>query len=365
MDRSKEIVSVSYKGIGVNLVLVAFKAAVGLLANSTSVLLDAVNNLSDALSSVITIVGTKLAERPPDKEHPYGYGRIEYITSSVVAVIVLMAGLTSLKESIGKIIAPEETSYTFVSLMILAAGVAAKLLLGNYYLKKGSDLQSGSLTASGTDAKGDAVISLATLVAAGINLFLHLNLDGWMGAVISVFILKAGYEIITDTVGSLIGERIESDLAARVKGIINSFPEVHGAYDLTLHSYGPEQQIGSVHVELDDDMTIQQLDHLTHAIVGRVYGETGVILTVGIYATNTSDEHSREMKEHLQSLVAQCPSILQMHGFYVLEDNVTFDLIFDFSEPQPRALAESIRKQMEEAFSDYQFHINLDRDFSD
>ena len=365
MDRSKEIVSVSYKGIAVNLVLVAFKAFVGLLANSTAVLLDAVNNLSDALSSVITIVDTKLAGRPADREHPYGYGRIEYITSSVIALIVLMAGLTSLRESVGKILAPEETRYTALSLVILAAGVGAKLGLGTYYLKKGEQLQSGSLTASGTDARGDAIISLATLAAAGINMATGLVLEGWMGAVISVFILKAGFEIIQETLDNIIGARIPADLAKKVKDIVTSYPQVRGAYDLTLHSYGPGQQIGSIHVELDDNMTIAELDHLTHAIVGKVYATLGVVLTVGVYATNTADPLSRTIKEAIQAWVAQQPSILQMHGFYRRENVITFDLIFDFSERHPKEVAAQIRSKLEAEYPGCKFFINLDRDFSD
>ena len=365
MDRSNEIVKVSYKGIAVNLLLVVLKAAVGFLAHSTAVLLDAVNNLSDALSSVITIVGTKLASRPADKQHPYGYGRIEYITSSVIAVIVLMAGLTSLEESITKIITPEETSYSLLSLFIIAAGVVTKLLLGRYYLAKGEELHSGSLTASGTDAKGDAIISLATLAAAGINLFTGLNLDGILGAVISVFILKAGYEIITDTMDSIIGQRVDADLSAKIKALVCSFPQVHGAYDLNLHSYGPGQQIGAVHVELDDHMTIMELDRLTHSIVGRVYAETGVVLTVGVYACNTSSEESRAMKEMIQSCVSNYPTILQMHGFYVTDNTVTFDLIFDFEEKKSKQIADDISKELKNAYPNYRFCINLDRDFSD
>jgi len=365
--RTKEIVKVSYKGIAVNLVLVAFKAFVGLLANSIAVILDAVNNLSDALSSVITIVGTKLAGRAPDKKHPYGYGRIEYITSSIIAVIVLAAGVTSLKESIEKVIAPSETSYTAVSLVIIAAAVATKFLLGRYFGKKGRELNSASLSASGTDAVFDSIISLATLVSALINVVFHLNLEGILGVIISLFILMTGIEIMRDTMNDIIGVRAGEELSAKVKEKINSFPGVHGSYDLILHSYGPEENFASVHVEVDDDMTARQFDELTRQIVPEVYREYGVLLTIGLYATNTYNETSQQIKETARREIAKYPQILQMHGFYVDENRkqVSMDLIFDFKETDRAAIAETIKRALEKEFPDYGFHIVLDRDFSD
>ena len=367
MDRTKEIVKVSYKGIIVNVILVAFKAAVGLAANSIAVILDAVNNLSDALSSVITILGTKLAGKAADKKHPYGYGRIEYVTSAVVAMIVLIAGITSLKESVEKIFHPEETDYTAVSLIIIAAAVAVKFLLGRYFSRKGKELNSGSLSASGTDATFDSVISLATLIAAAINLFFHLNLEGYLGAVISVFILKAGIEILLDTMNNIIGVRIDEELSRKVKEKIGSYPEVYGAYDLVLHSYGPEENMGSVHIEVDDSMSAREIDALTRRIVPDVYTAYGVLLTIGVYATNTADEQSRAIKEAVRRKMGDYLQILQMHGFYVNREAkaVSFDLIFDFKEQKKLEIMESFREDLRKQFPDYTFYINLDRDFSD
>jgi len=366
MERTKEIVKVSIRGILANLVLVAFKAVVGILANSTAVILDAVNNLSDALSSVITIVGTKLAGKAPDKKHPYGYGRIEYFTSLIIAVIVLIAGLTSLYESIGKIIAPEETAFTFVSVVILAAGVAVKLLLGAYFQKRGRELNAGSLVASGADARGDAILSLATLLAALLTLIFRINIDGWLGAVISLFIIKAGGEMILDTVNTLIGARIDPELSAKVKELVCTFPEVRGAYDLILHGYGPEEHFGSVHVEVPDTLTARELDALTRRIVPKVYGETGVLLTVGVYASADEGPAAR-MTEALRGILTEYPEVLQMHGFYYAPEtqSASFDLIFDFKTPDPAGKAAEIREKMTARFPGTGFHIVLDRDFSD
>ena len=367
MDRSKEIIKVSYKGIAVNVMLTVFKAIVGFTAHSTSVLLDAVNNLSDALSSVITIIGTKIAAKSADREHPYGYGRIEYITSSVVAVIVLSAGAASLKESVTRLIKPAAVKYSAVSVIIIAAAVAAKFFLGRYFTKKGKELNSSSLKASGADASGDAFISLATLVSAVINLITGLNIEGLLGIAISFFILKAGYEIISETLGNIIGTRIEPELSKGIKDKLCSYDGIKGAYDLILHSYGPSECIGSVHVELDDEMTVKQLDALSRRIVPEIYSEFGALLTIGVYASNTSDETSRRIKEAVRAAADKYPQIIQMHGFYA--DNaakaVSFDLIFDFREKERTDIAEKIKNDLSEQFGDYTFYVNLDRDMSD
>ena len=366
MNRSKEIIRVSIAGIAANLVLVLLKALVGIAANSTAIILDAVNNLSDVLSSVITIVGTRLAKKKADKQHPFGHGRVEYITSFIVAVIVLAAGVASLKESFEKIIDPPVTNYTQLSLAVVIAGIIAKLFIGSYFLKKGKELNSGSLTASGADANGDALISVATMLSVLVSMIFKVELDGILGAVISAFIIKTGIGIITGTVSDIIGVRIDSDLASGIKAAISEFPQVHGAYDLLLHSYGPEEYVGSVHVEVDDDMSVKELDSLTREIASKIYSQFGVYLTIGVYASNTDDEQAREIMTAVRSEISDHASILQMHGFYLRKEDsfVSFDLIVDFGEPDPAALIEHIRSELSAKYPDYTFRINLDRDIS-
>ena len=366
-NRSREIVKVSFRGIIVNLLLVIFKAIVGFLANSIAVILDAVNNLSDALSSIITIIGTKIAGKAADKKHPYGHGRVEYVTASIIAIIVLAAGVTSLKESIEKIITPSETNFKIYSVVIIAVAVVAKILLGLYFRRRGKALNSSSLATSGTDALFDAVVSAATLVSAVVAMIWRVNIEGFLGVGISVFILKAGIEVMREAIGNLIGVRIDSALAEEIKARINSFEEVHGAYDLILHTYGPEQLIGSVHIEIDDDLTAHQIDTLTRRIMADIYREFSVILTVGIYATNVSDDFSREIRDAVKRETDAYPQILQMHGFYLEREAkvVSFDIIVDFKEPDPKGIADAIRERLGKQFSAYRFYVNLDRDFSD
>ena len=365
-DRSRQIVRVSFVGIGANLVLVAFKAAVGLITGSIAVILDAVNNLSDALSSLITIVGTKLANRPPDKKHPYGYGRIEYITSVIIAVIVIAAGVTSFRESFEKILHPSMAEYTPISLIIIGAAVAVKLALGQYVKRAGKRLNSESLVASGTDAFFDAIISLSTLAAAAVSMIWEVSVEGYLGAVISLVIVKAGVEILLESLNSIIGTRADTELSTRLKERICAFPEVRGAYDLILHRYGPEKTIGSVHVEVSDSLTARELHRLTRRITMAVYLEYGIILTVGIYAANDSEGDSAAIRADVDALAAARPEILQTHGFYVEPEtrHVSVDVIVAFGADAP-AIRQELIAALSEKYPDHTFDVLLDSDFSD
>lgn len=367
MERSKKIVQISIVGIVVNLILVAFKAAVGVVTGSVAIIMDAVNNLSDALSSVITIIGTKLAGKNPDKKHPYGYGQIEHVSSVTIAVIVLIAGLTSFKESFEKILHPEAANYTAASLVIIAVAVLVKFMLGRYVKREGKKYNSESLVASGTDAVFDSVISLSTLVAAAVSMLWRVSIEGWLGVVIAVIILKAGTEILMDSLSGIIGARVDSELSVRLKNHICEYPNVLGAYDLILHRYGPERIIGSVHVELPDEMNAREIHSLTRNITEGVFVNYGIILTIGIYASNTTDEIYAEMKNRLLQLISGYPEIIQMHGFYVDTEkmHVSFDLIIDFNSERKMAIHDSLIDQMKQQYPEYDFVVILDSDFSD
>ena len=217
MDRSQEIIRTSWIGIVTNVLLAGFKAVVGVLASSVAIVMDAVNNLSDALSSVITIVGTKLSQRPADRKHPFGFGRIEYFSAIIIAVIVLSAGVTSLIESVKKIFDPTTPEYTKTTLLVIVVAIVVKLVLGQYVKRKGEALKSDALIASGSDALFDAVITLATLVSAGVMLMWNVSLDGILGALISIVIIKAGIEMLASPVNELLGVSIPAELTREIK----------------------------------------------------------------------------------------------------------------------------------------------------
>ena len=368
MDRSKVIVRTSVIGILANALLAAFKAFVGIITGSIAVTLDAVNNLSDALSSVITILGTKLAAKRPDKKHPLGYGRVEYLTAAIISVIVLYAGVTSLGESVKKIIHPETPEYTTVSLIIIAAAVVVKIVLGRYVKGVGERVQSDALIASGTDATMDSVISLSTLVAAAIFLIWGLSLEAWLGAIISLVIIKSGLEMLRGAISTILGERADSEVSRGVKEIINTFEPVSGAYDLLLHSYGPDKTLGSVHIEVPDTMTAGELDVLEREIVEKVMDETGVILTgISVYSVNTTNDAVAALHEGVRRIVMSQPYVLQMHGFFANEEARTmqFDVVIDFAAPDMSAAHAAVVKAVAEAYPDYQLNIALDQDLSD
>lgn len=368
MERSKKIIRTSLLGIAANVLLSAFKAVIGTLTNSIAITLDAVNNLSDALSSGITVVGTKLAAKKPDKKHPYGHGRIEYISATIIAVIILYAGITSLIESIKKIITPQTPEYGAWPLIIIGVAVAVKIALGLYFGRVGKKFNSDSLSASGKDALMDAVISTSTLIAAGVYLIWGISLEAWLGAVISLFIIKAGVEMLIHTISEILGERIDSSVAQAVKRTIASFPEVYGAYDLILHSYGPEMYIGSVHVEVDDTMTAEQLDVLEHEISEKVYEEHKIfIVGISIYAHNTKNEAVASALNVVRKTVMSHDNVLQIHGFRMneTEKKIHFDIIIDFAAPDRLGEYEEILKEVREKFPDYNVTITLDNDISD
>lgn len=367
MDRNKVIIKTSIQGIIVNIILVAFKATVGLIVNSIAIILDAVNNLSDALSSIITIIGTKLAGKAPDKKHPFGHGRIEYFSSLIISVIVLIAGLTSAKESIEKIINPTKADYTTVSLVIVAVAVVVKFFFGRYVKNVGKKINSQSLVASGTDAFMDSVLSFTTLIAAAISLIWGLSLEGYLGLIISVIIIKSSIDIMRETINSIIGTRTDSELTQNLRNKVNEIEEVQGVYDIILHNYGPTEIIGSIHIQVDDNMTAREIHKLTRKIQLLVYEEFGITLTVGVYASNNSEKEFAQIKDELVKIVGQFKEIIQMHGFYVDEDNkmISFDLIIDFEADNREKIKDEVVKQIKEKFPEYDYYVILDSDFSD
>ena len=366
-DRDRLIVRTSIIGIITNVFLAAFKAAIGLLSHSIAVVLDAVNNLSDALSSLITIIGTKLSAKLPDKKHPLGYGRIEYLTALVVAAIVLYAGATSLVESVKKIIHPETADYSVVSLVIIAVAVVVKLLLGRYVKAQGKKANSAALEASGADASFDAVLSASVLLSAIIFLIWGVSLEAWVGVVISGFIIKSGIEMITETLDDILGKRADAELTGKIRSSVLEEDEVRGVYDIIVNNYGPNKNTCSLHVELPDVMTVDQVDVLTRRIQARVYKASGVIVTgVGVYAYNTKDDEAAAIRNRVMNLVLSHDWALQLHGFHADTESKTlrFDVVMSFDIAPEEGLA-VLYREVGAAFPDYTIHIVPDVDAAD
>ena len=366
-DREKIIVRTSFIGIGANVLLAAFKAIVGLLSHSIAVVLDAVNNLSDALSSVITIIGAKLGAKQPNKKHPLGYGRVEYISSMLVAAIVLYAGITSLVESVKKIIHPEKADYSALTLVIIAVAIVVKLILGAYVKAQGEKVNSGALVASGSDALFDAVLSASVLASAVICLIWNISLEAYVGVIIACFIIKAGVEMMLETLDDIIGQRSDAEITASLRKLICEDEDVRGAYDIILFNYGPNKNYGTVHIELPDTMTVDDVDRITRRIQINVFQKTGVILTgVGVYSYNTTNDEAARIRNALQKAVLSNEWAMQMHGFYADTENKTlrYDVVvsFDIDREQAQSILSELTHKM---YPDYAARIVLDTDTSD
>lgn len=368
INREKTIVTTGIIGIVANAFLASFKALIGVAAHSTAMVLDAVNNFSDVLSSLVAIIGTKIASKKPDKKHPLGHGRVEYLAQMIIAALIIYAGLTAMIESVKKIINPVEPEHSALSLAIISVAIVVKIVLGLFVRKQGKKVKSDLLMSSGTDALFDAILSTAVLVSAVILLVFKFNIEAYVSVAISLFILKAGFEIIFEAVDDMLGHRVEAEYTRKVKESVNSFDEVHGAYDIVLHNYGPERYLGSVHIEVDDTMTAHQIDALTRSITEKVYLDTGIILTaVGIYSNNSSDEHLMKMRNEIAGLVVDHKHILQIHGFYVDEERkkIVFDVVVDFEEQDREGLIAHIVGDVKEALPGYDVQVTIDNDISD
>ena len=367
MNREKKIVQTSIIGIVANIFLVIGKALIGIFAHSVAIISDAINNLSDSLSSIITIIGTKLAGKKPDKKHPYGHGRVEYLVSLIIGLIVLAAGIMAIYESVKALIQKPEVDHSWVSLVVIGLALLVKIFVGLYFVKVGKSVSSEPLKASGKDALFDALLSVATLVGIITSLVWGVNIEGYIGIVIGLFILRTAIEILRSGVSLIIGERASKEDIDDIKEIISSFPEVKGVYDLIINNYGEGRMIASAHIEVEDTLAAIQIHHLTRNIATKVFAKTGTIMTIGIYATNETNKEVKEIKDYIYNLVKQDEEITQIHGFYLDEEKklITFDLIFDYKVEKPQKKIANLVTTLQAKYPEYSFYIIQDNDFTE
>ena len=367
-NRESTVVRTSIISILANLVLVAFKAAVGFMSNSIAIITDAVNNLSDSLSSIITIIGTKLAGREPDKNHPFGHGRIEYVTSLTVSAIVLYAGFTALIESGKKLFNPEMPDYTAVTITVLVAGIIVKFILGLYVKKVGKRVHSDSLIASGTDAFNDALLSISVLASTIIYMIWQIDLEAFVGIFVSLYIIKAGIDLIRKSISDILGVKAESALSHNIKKEVAKDPDVEGAYDLILTDYGPDKYLASIHIEVPDTLTVADVDKISRRLTKTILAKYGVLLhTIGVYSVNTKDKSVIKIQQAIRDIVFSHKGILEMHGFYLDKTNktITFDIVIDFAIKDRGELCKRIYDEIQSKYPGYTTHITLDVDAND
>ena len=285
----------------------------------------------------------------------------------IIAVIILYAGITSFIESVKKIISPQTPDYSTAAIIIVSVAIVVKILLGTYVKRTGKQVNSDSLINSGTDALMDSVISASTLAAAIIFLIWHISLEAWLGAVISIIIVKSGLEMLTGTISHLLGQRVSVETARKVRETINSFPEVHGVYDLIFHDYGPDRVNCSAHIEVSDKLSARDIDQLQRAISIEVYLRHNIILTaLSVYTYSESDQHEIEMRNSIYGIAMSVEHVLEAHGFYLDEKAkvIQFDVIVSFDADDRVTVYKEVVKRITEKFPKYEIVCTLDTDFS-
>lgn len=363
--REKSIVKVSALGIISNVLLVVAKAIVGLIASSIAIILDAVNNLTDAVSSIITLIGVKLSKRNPTKKHPYGFGRIEYFSSLLIGGLILATGILFIKESIEKIINPTLPSYGIAQIVVIALAIVVKLALGIFTRIKGKKYSSDALMGSGIDAILDAVISTSTLIAIIVAITTHYSIDGIVGVLISLFVLRTGISIILTSASKLIGVRADANITKQVKEEIKKINHVMGVYDLLIHNYGPDFAIGSVHLEVDHKLGIDNFHILTTMVQDRILKKFDIFLTVGLYSVNPSTEKIRKLV--IDTLKNQ-EGVINAHGVFInqKEKTISLDITIDFSViKHKKEMIELVSKAIGKVYHGYSTRIVFDMNYSD
>jgi cation diffusion facilitator family transporter len=363
--RDGTVIATSALGIMVNILLAAVKIVVGVLTSSIAIISEGINNATDSASSLITIVGTKLSGRRPTAKHPFGYGRVEYLTSLIIAILILITGAELLISSVKLVIKPAAISISYVSLMIVAVSAVVKLLLGSYTMKKGRDVSSGTLVAVGKDCRNDSVVSAVTIASALVFLLFHYSVDAWAGIVTSGFILKSGWDVLSETVGLLLGEPADRELADKIYSLIRRTPDVINAADMMLHNYGPDYYSGSVNVEIDHEKTIGEVYAIIHDLQLRIMREYGVVMVFGMYAVDTDDPAQRELRRVIARFVAAYDHVVSYHALYLPPDcrQVYCDLVVDYEFDDREGLEAAFRNVIEQKYPGYEIILTIETQY--
>lgn len=363
--REGVVVTVSGLGILVNLILAAVKVIVGAAVSSIAIVSEGVNNATDSATALITIVGTKLSAKHPTEKHPFGFGRIEYLTSLLISVLILFTGFELLKSSVVLVFHPEEMSISYVTLGIVALSAVVKLILGQFTIKEGRRVDSGSLEAVGIDCRNDSVVSVITIASALIFLFFHISLDAYAGIIMSVIVLKAGLEVLRETLGKLLGQAGEEELAKKLYKIIRAEPIILNAADMMLHNYGPDAFTGSVNVEIDHSREVGEVYAALHALQLKIMHEMKIVMVFGIYAVDHDHPESKEMRKTIAAFVRGQEHVTSFHALYIDPDNrdIYVDLVVDYALTDWEALREEFTAYMAERYPGRRLELVIETNY--
>lgn len=358
-----------FVGVVCNILLFAVKLTGGFLINSISVTADAFNNLSDAASSIVTLVGTKFSQKPADKEHPFGHGRSEYIAAFIVAFLVLQVGFTCFKNSFGKILKPEAVVFNGIVLILLILSVLVKLWLGVFNRKIGKKINSGVLKATGTDAFGDVLITSVTIISIVIGKVTGLKIDGWMGALVSAVVVIAGFNIAKETLEPLLGEAIDKETYEAVTKKVESYKGILGSHDLIVHNYGPSHIMATIHVEVEAKENLGGVHEIIDKIERDILREMGIFLVIHVDPVDLEDEENLLRKKEILEIIKGIEPEGSVHDFRIIEEDDKIKLIFDmlipysYGEKQRKKLLSDMEKAIKGLNERYELIVTLDNSF--
>ena len=348
-------------GIISNLLLCAIKIVTGILIGSFSYVADGINNLSDAGSAIVTLIGFRLASEPADADHPFGHQRIEYLTGLIVSFIIIAIGLILFKSSIDSIINPTEAvKFSFISCLILVISIIIKCLLSVFYRKLGKMIKSTAVIATSVDSLNDCISTTAVLIASIISLFTDIQLDGYMGCFVSIFILISGYKLVKEAMSPLIGEKPSKELVNSIADKVLNYPKVLGIHDLVIHSYGPGKIFATIHVEVDSEESIIVTHDIMDNIEKDFKEEMGINLVIHMDPIDTRDESTQELKEQAFQILQKIDPILTFHDFRVVRGETHTNVLFDVVVPVKYEKTDSeLKKIIGEEFKKYDSKINV------
>ncbi|MEG2290473.1 MAG: cation diffusion facilitator family transporter [Clostridium sp.] len=316
-------------GIVINLILFVVKLSAGLLVNSIAVIADAFNNLSDVGASFVTIFGFKLSSKPADKEHPFGHGRIEYISGLIVAFLVLIVGVEFIKSSIDRIKNPLPVEFALIPFLLLLVSILFKVWLSRFYKTVGTKINSSALKASSVDSLSDVVSSSTVVIALFVSKFTDLPIDGYIGVVVSLVILYAGYNLIKDTLDPLLGMVPDEELVSEIHNLLLSYEYIDGTHDLLVHNYGPGRIIASIHAEIPLDISVVAAHEVIDRAEKEISSKLGIYLLIHMDPVTTNDEEILNAKKEVEEILKIMPNIESFHDFRVVGEGDYKNLIFD------------------------------------
>lgn len=364
-NREGTVVTVSGLNILVNLIFAAIKVVIGLAVSSIAIVSEGVNNATDSATSLITIVGTKLSAKHPTEKHPFGFGRIEYLTSLLISVLILFTGAELMESSVKRIFAPQEMSISYVTMAIIAVSALVKLALGLYTIKEGRRVDSSSLVALGTECRSDSVVSVITLVTALVFLVFHVSLDAYAGIIMSLIVLKAGFEVLKETLSDILGQAGEKELAQELYRIIRAEPLVLNAADMMLHNYGPDAYSGSVNVEIDHSKTVEEVYAALHELQLRIMHEKHITMVFGIYAVDRDHAQIRQLREQVAAFVREQKHVTSYHALYIHPNgkDLYVDLVVDYDLADWEALRKEFTAYMAELYPDKHLELVIETNY--